>query len=353
MSKGAAKPVDARAWLLWGAAASLPLLTGRHPVILLELLIIVIIVRSTCLHPAQALGWGWLVRISALAVPIGMLFNMMTVHAGDQPMFTLPDDLPIIGGPVTWNAAVYGMLSGLTIVALVAVGTTVAAAIEWTALMRLLPARAGGLAVAGSVAWSFLPQLARSWREIRETQAARGHQWRGVRDAVPLVVPLLAGGLDRSVTMAEVLDARGFGVHTATNRLARFQALLTIGALTIAVAGLYLFAIGEVLLALGLAIGSCAFGLAALWSGRDNAAVLPTHYRETVWSGRDTAMTTAALIALATVAIALQLAPESLRYEPYPDITVPRAQPLVVLLLTGLIAPAVVAPAPPGSDVAQ
>ncbi len=336
--------IDVRAWLLWGAAASLPLITGRHPLILLELLIIVVVVRSVCLPAQGRLGWGWLLRVATIAVPIGVLFNMMTVHVGEQRLFTIPDRVPIIGGAVTWNAAAYGLLSGLSIVVLVAVGTTVAAAIEWTALMRLLPNRAGGLAVAGSVAWSFLPQLARSWREIRETQATRGHQWRGVRDFVPLMAPLLAGGLDRSVTTAEVLEARGFGVRAASNRVDRFEALTVIAALTLAVAGLYLLAVGEAMTSLGIMGLSVAMVIGLVWSGRGNVCPGATCYRRTAWTGRDTAITVGALIPLVTIATALQLAPESLRYDPYPDLTFPQTQPVIVLLLAALVIPAIVAP---------
>lgn len=337
---------DVRAWLLWGAAASLPLITGRHPLILLELLVIVVIVRSVCLPRQVRHGWGWLLRIAAIAVPIGVLFNTLTVHAGEQRMFTIPESIPFIGGPLTWNAAVYGVLSGMTIVVLVAVGTTVAAAIEWTALMRLLPNRAGGLAVAGSVAWSFLPQLARSWREIRESQAARGHQWRGLRDFAPLMVPLLAGGLDRSVTTAEALEARGFGVHAASNRVDRFEALMIIGALTLAVAGLYLLAVGELLLSLGIIAVFVAFAVIIILLGRSKVIALTTHYRASMWTTRDTAISVGALIPIVTTATALQVVPVALRYEPYPNITYPQSEPLVILLIALLALPAIVSPYP-------
>ena len=60
--------------------------------------------------------------------------------------------------------------------------------------MRLLPERMAALAVAGSVAWSYLPRTTAALVEIREAQMARGYRPRGIRDAAPLVIPLLAGG---------------------------------------------------------------------------------------------------------------------------------------------------------------
>ena len=77
--------------------------------------------------------------------------------------------------------------------------------------MRLLPERMAALAVAGSVAWSYLPRTTAALTEIREAQMARGYRPRGIRDAAPLVVPLLAGGLERAMITAEALEARAFG----------------------------------------------------------------------------------------------------------------------------------------------
>jgi energy-coupling factor transport system permease protein len=256
-----------------------------------------------------------------------------------------PEALPVIGGVITWNAVVYGLLSGMTIVALVAAGTTVAAAIQWSALMRLLPARAATVAVAGSVAWTFLPQLATSWREIREAQAARGHRWRGARDAVPVVVPLLAGGLDRSLTTAEALEARGFGASGPSQPGIRWVAPAFGVALTGAVTGLYLFAIGRSLDAVIVIAFAAGLGILAARAGSD-VAVRPTHYRITALTRADAVVMTGAALAVVGLILALQLQPGALRYEPYPTLTWPVTSPLLAGALGMLLAPAVLAPAP-------
>lgn len=337
--------LDARAWLAWGAAMTVPLLTGRHPVVLAELLVIVMVVRTVCLPENQARGWEWLIRIAALAVPLGMLFNVLTVRAGDHKIFSLPSEVPFLGGDLTWNALLYGFISGVTIVTLVAVGTTVAAALDWSSVIRLLPARARNVAVAGSVAWSFLPQLSRSWRDIREAQAARGHRWRGARDIVPLAVPLLAGGLDRSITMAEALESRGFGYSAGAERSLSKSTILIATALTIAVAGLYMFAVGQSVFALAVLVSTA--GLA--WLGLRSQGGMSTHrqtpYRISVWTRGDTLIVIASMVAMAATIILLQLDPEALRYDPYPDIGVPWTNPFLIGALSVLMLPAVIAPA--------
>jgi energy-coupling factor transport system permease protein len=336
--------LDSRAWLIWGAAATLPLLTGRHPLVLAELIAIALVVRAVCLAPSRSTSWGWLARLSALAVPIGVVFNLITVHAGEQAIATLPEGIPLFGGVLTWNAAVYGALSGLTVVALVLIGTTVAAGIEWNDLMRLLPARAAGLAVAGSVAWAFLPRLAVSWREIREAQTARGHRWSGPRDAVPLVVPLLAGGLDRSILMAEALEARGFGAIAAPPATRLGSVAIALAAV-LATTGLYLFAVGRALGAAALLGGAALLVALAVTSGRGSSRPRVTRYRSRRWTLADTVVVAGAALAVVATAVALQVGPEALRYDPYPTLRWPAGSIGLLLALAALLLPAVVAPA--------
>lgn len=339
--------LDTRAWLLWGGAASVPLLTGRHPLVLAELLIVVLAVRAVCLPTERVHGWGWLLRVGMIAVPIGVVFNMFTVHAGDAQFFRVPESVPLVGGTVTWNAAVYGLLSGVTIVVLIAVGTTVAAGMDWSALMRMMPARAAGIVVAGSVAWAFLPQLATSWREIREAQAARGHRWRGARDIVPLVVPLMAGGLDRSITMAEALEARGIGAAAVRQRSNRGASLAMGMALSAGVLALYLFAVGQTLHAAAVAIVAAVAGTFAMRAGRGVAHVRTSRYRDAAWSRDETIVTAGAVLAVLVTAVALQVSPEALRYDPYPTMRWPSTEPRLLVALALLLLPAVVAPVEP------
>lgn len=352
-TRSQAPGLDVRAWLVWGMAMTIPLLTGRHPIVLAELIVIVMVVRTVCLPAAQVRGWSWMVRLGMIAIPIGVLFNILTVHAGDQRIVRVNDDVPIIGGNVTWNALVYGLISGVTIVALVAVGTTVATALDWSSLMRLLPARAANVAVAGSVAWAFLPQLARSWQEIREAQAARGHRWRGARDVVPLVVPLMAGSLDRSITMAEALESRGFGSTANQTRSLSRSTILVAMALTLAVVGLYLFAVGQATIATAVLLGTAVLATLAVRLGEPFAQHRTTRYRASVWTRHDTVVVTSAMLAMGATAVFLQVQPEALRYAPYPSMDWPVTNPLLIAALGLLMLPAVVAPATVGDSEAE
>ena len=68
-----------------------------------------------------------------------------------------------------------------------------------------------GVGVVTGIAVGFVPQMVTSWQAIREAQQVRGHKVRGVRDVLPLVMPLLVTALERARQLAESMEARGFG----------------------------------------------------------------------------------------------------------------------------------------------
>jgi energy-coupling factor transport system permease protein len=338
--------VDSRAWVAWGAAAMLPPLLGRNPWVLLEVLVIVLVVRAIWIPPATAQGMGWFLRVAGVFVVMGVVFNVLTVHAGTTVLATLPGSWPIVGGDLTLNALVYGVLGGVALFSLVLTGITVGTLVSWIDLFHALPPRLAPIAVTGSVAWSFLPQLATTWQNIREAQTMRGHRLRGARDILPLVTPLLASSLDRSLMMAEVLEARGFGALAAPAPTAPTRAIRS--RLTI-VMGLVALAAGGYCLAVGIAAPG-ALGLAAgaglVWAGvRAGGPPGPrrTRLRCHTWTRRDTlVVATSLLAAIGTIAwTALQ--PESASYRVYPDLTLPTASLWILLSLALLLTPAFLA----------
>src|SRR5215203_2786799 len=210
--------LDPRAWLLWFVAASLPALLGRNPWPLLASLIAVTGVRIAWSHRMRGgQTWALYLRLALISALVGITFNVLTVRAGDRELISLPGAIPVAGGEVTLNAAVYGLLGGIALVLLVLLGSTVAGLLDWAEIVRLMPDGLTTIAVAGSVAFAFLPQTAIAFREIREAQLARGHRVRGARDLLPIIVPVLAGGLERAVTLSESLESRGFGAPSAAN----------------------------------------------------------------------------------------------------------------------------------------
>lgn len=336
--------LDSRAWLAWGVAAMLPMLILRHPLIVLEMLVIVLAVRMAWAG-RLAHGWGWLARVAAAFVLVSVVFNALTVHAGRHVLFTIPPSLPLVGGVVTLNAVIYGLVTGIAVLVLVLTGTTIAAGLSWADLVRSLPARVAPLAVAGSVAWSFLPGASRAFVDIRESQASRGHRLRGARDVPQLVVPLIEGGLERALTMSEALEARGFGTSHATSARAtrRWPSVALVGGLVTAA---YAVALGRVPIAVAGVALAMVGAFILMRSGERGIARV--RYRAARWSFADRAVAVAAGLSATGVLWRQATASSLSTFNPYPEITMPSLDPMMVLMLALLLLPAAIAPATGG-----
>jgi energy-coupling factor transport system permease protein len=328
--------LDNRTWLAWGMAASIPPLIGRNPFILLETLVLVVTVR---LVTGRTNEWGWAIRILTVFIAIGIVFNLLTVHSGDRVIGGVPESIPVVGGDLTLNSLVYGTVSGVAIFSIVLTWLHVSAHLNWTMLMRQVPVRLTTIAVAGSVAWSYLPSMRRTLRDIRESQAARGWRPRRVRDLPALIVPTLAGGLERSLMTAEVLEARGFGGVRHPVRSTWSPILLTGGLLAL-VSGVYCLSTGQTTASAILLVAGGA--TIAIELRRDAGMTRPTRLSDTNWTRSDTICTASAGVAGLVAVVASAVNPGALTYNPYPVLAWPQADLFLMTALLLLLVPAIV-----------
>ena len=346
MSTQRTRPLDPRAWIIWAVAAGLPPLVGRNPWPLAATLIAVLGVWACWSAGAAGAHWRPLLRLALVFGVVSVLFNLLTAHVGDRAIGALPEAWPVIGGVLTLNALIYGLLSAMAIFSLVAVGATLGVTLDWSATMRLLPERMAALAVVGSVAWSYLPRTTAAFAEIREAQMARGYRPRGIRDAAPLVIPLLAGGLERSMITAEALEARAFGAPLAPELTSRrWQVASLLVGLVAALTGAFCLALGQLTVAGGLLAVAAASLLAGLFIRRGEQPHLRrTRYRDPVWERPEWIVSGAALAVLTVEIAVLFLDPAAFRYEPYPSLTPPAISLPLLAVLGLLLAPAAVRP---------
>ena len=340
------RPLDPRAWIVWAIAASLPSLVGRNPWPLVATLLAVLGVWAAWSIGAAGARWRPLLRLALVFGVVSILFNLLTAHVGDRPIAALPERWPVIGGILTLNALVYGFLSALAILSLVTVSATLGATLDWSAAMRLLPERMAALAVAGSVAWSYLPRTAVALSEIREAQMARGYRPRGLRDAAPLVIPLLAGGLERAMITAEALEARAFGAPLSPELNPRpWQVVSLVSGLVAALTGAFCLAVGEFAASGALFLLASVTLTAGLFTRRGSATRLRrTRYRDPVWERPEWIVSGAAVAVLVVEIATLLLDPAAFRYEPYPSLTAPAISLPLLAALGLLLAPAAVYP---------
>ncbi len=338
--------IHALAWLAWLAAIMVVLTTTRNPlylgVVLAWIALVSVAVRRTtdAEISTQAVNISP-VRFGLFVIAVSAIFNGLTVHFGSTILFTLPEQLPLIGGPITLEAIVYGALNGVVIAGLFAAFLVMNRALSVRELVQLIPRAYYPVAVVVSIAITFVPTTLRQFRQIREAQAVRGHRMRGLRSWLPLFIPLLTGGLERALQLSEAMMARGFAssegeTHDAGSRVA-------------IIAGLLLFVAGWLLrlvwnqpwLGLELLVIGMVLVLGSIWLvGRRHPH---TVYRPQAWRFRDWVVVAGAAVTVAAFLIPWPgLDRSSIFYYPYPRLTVPTFSLILGVATWGLVAPALV-----------
>jgi energy-coupling factor transport system permease protein len=233
-------------------------------------------------------------RIAVIILLFSGLFNALFIRVGDVTLAQLPEALPLIGGPLTAEALLSGMANGLLILTLLSLFVTFNRVVTGERLIRLAPRAFQDLGIVTLVALTYVPETARQVQRIREAQAVRGQGIEGLRDWQPLVIPLLIGGLERAMSLAEAMVARGFGATERAPWSQRYLAWLTLATgLTFGgwVAALWWGMAGWVVMGAGVAMLAGAIWLA----GR---RVVVTRYRQRPWRTADSAIAFASLAPL-------------------------------------------------------
>jgi energy-coupling factor transport system permease protein len=196
-------PVPAAALLAGLAAAAL--LADRT----ISVAIIAVGLFALCLRAPRGRRWPYLVGTLASGLVL-FLFSPLVARYGGVVYWEGPE-VPVIGQlDVTSEEVSEALFQSLR---LIAVGLAFAAYALLLDLDGLLLAsgrlRRSVLAVA--LATRLLPTLERDAAGYVEALRGRGLVVEGVRGRARLISPLVAGALERSLNLAESMEARGFG----------------------------------------------------------------------------------------------------------------------------------------------
>lgn len=325
--------MNAVAWALWFVAVAVVPLTSRNPLYLSLLLLVVLAVFfSLPRKQGQTSAWRLFAYIGSGVALLSIGFNVLTVHVGDRVFARLPESLPIIGGSLTVNALVYGVVSALAISTVLFAAATFNSAVKHAELVRLLPGSLSRFGVAAGIALLFVPQTIAAGRDIYDAQRARGHYFRGIRDVPAFIVPLLSTGLERALLLSEALETRGFGASAMALPPHRWVSLLTVAAGVCVVAAL-----------LAIGFGSYAAGMTALLAATmlalfgSSGTVRRTRYRATTWDVSSVLATAAAGVSATVLLFGRSFTDLGLAYDTFPRIETPAFVPLAgvaILLLT-------------------
>lgn len=338
--------IHAGAWAMWLAAVVSALAATRNPIYLALVLAWIAAVwgaanaldgmldaeRSVPLSP---------LRFGLFVVIVSALFNGLMVHIGHIVLLRLPDALPLIGGPVTLEGLIYGALNGLVLAGLYAAFLLVNQIVPVREMVRLAPRAYYAVAIVVSIAVAFVPTTLRQFRQIREAQAVRGSRVQGVRGWFPLLLPLLTGGLERALQLAEAMTARGFAGGSTQTHDGWTQVGLVAG-LALAAGGLLLRLVwGIAILGLLAALAGVALVAVSVWAaGRRRPR---TVYRPAPWRSREWLVVAGAVLTAAVFVLPLPgMDRSSLLFYPYPSLTPPGFSLWIGASTWGLLPPALV-----------
>jgi energy-coupling factor transport system permease protein len=190
-----------------GAAA----LLARHTV---SVAVIAALLLAVCLRAPVRRRWPYL----AGAVSSAAAVFVVTPFVERLPGTVLWEGpaVPVIGTlDVTAPELSGGLFNALRLAAVALAFTAYTLLIDHDRLVQAARfARRSVLAVA--LATRLVPALERDAAGYAEALRGRGVELHGVRGRARLLSPLLAGSLERSLNLAEAMDARGFGRAGAT-----------------------------------------------------------------------------------------------------------------------------------------
>lgn len=340
---------NTKAWLLWLLASLVAVNAIENPFAVPVMLgALAAVAGSFASAGPEARSFAALLKLGLAFLVIRVVLFALTGHTGETTLATLPVvELPrwlggfSVGGRVTAEVLAQSALEGLRLAMFLACLGTFLAVTNVYRVLRLLPRFLAEAGLVVTIALAFVPTMFRSASEIRDAQRLRGHRFRGLRSVAPLALPVLASGLERSVTLAESMDVRGYGRRT--EGAARAEAWARAGALAAMVAvaaggALFLFGRGPAGMAAAiLALG--ALGLAASLAALSRT-VPRTRMRRERWGAWDWALSGGCVAVAAGTLVLRALAPEAATYYPYPRISWPPLHAGAAVVGAGLALPA-------------
>jgi len=201
--------MNARAVLVWSAAALTIDLATNDPVYRAALLVVCIDVLLALVPPSRSLR-----PLVAVVVVIGVtaiILNVALSHSGTHVLLELPPGWPLVGGPLTLEAAAYGLAAGLGIAGAIFAVAPVSLVLETHELVDALPHGLERSALVVASALNLAPAIGRSAVAIRDAETMRGWRPRGPRSWAEILVPTMLGAIEDSLGLAEAMEARGFG----------------------------------------------------------------------------------------------------------------------------------------------
>lgn len=162
-----------------------------------------------------------LLLTAGVAATVATVTTILLSHTGAHALLQVPRSIPAVGGAITLEAVVYGLIAGLGIVTALLAVAPLTMVIEPSDLIDALPAALARTGAAVGTALNLIPATARSAAEIRDAQRMRGWRSRRISEWPEVAVPVVLTAVESSIALAEAMEARGWGAGSRTHFAAR------------------------------------------------------------------------------------------------------------------------------------
>ena len=206
--------LNARAVAAWSAACLVVVLATTNPVYK------TLVLAAALAALVAGAGFRRTRRLFAAAVLIAafaVVLNLVSAHLGATVLFTLPAQLPAIGGPYTLEALAYGATGGITVAAAILAAAPFSLLLAPHEVMDALPAALSRTGAALAAALNLVPAVGATFVQVSEAQRMRGWRPRGPRSWAEVAVPVVLTSVESSIQLAESMEARGFGSGPRTH----------------------------------------------------------------------------------------------------------------------------------------
>lgn len=333
------------AWVAWVSMVMVIALATQNPFYLGVLLLSIALVAVVA--PKTGTGLAGLRALFVIGIGlmvVSLLIAVVNGSYGENILFTIPGPgLPSwlgglrIGGPVSAEGLVAALTRGMAILSIFLAFATFSAAVSPQRVLRTAPAALFHAGLVVTVGLTLLPSTIEDLRRIREIQSLRGART-GVRQLPALVVPAVISGLERSMRLAEAMEARGYAAGTHPGRAPRLLGVAAAPLILAAAWGWFYFedfrAIAAIAGLLGIAALACW-----MWAATASSHTTRLH--------RETARPIDSAFVGASIAVALLAATSSttglidLSYNPFDGLPWPRFNAGGAILALSALWPAI------------
>ncbi len=209
-------------WLVWALAAAACIELAPSPVYVALVIGIASLAVSIHAQPGPyARAFPILLSVGILFAVVRMVLTVATTHGVGEILFTTPHfGLPrllggfTVGGTVELPIILQSLAEGFAIVGVMGVFGAFNAVVSHSELVQSTPRAFYEVGLVVVVALAFVPSTLSAISDVRDADRARtgGRVVRRGR-LLRQIVPVLELGLERAVTLAESMDARGFAAR--------------------------------------------------------------------------------------------------------------------------------------------